>query len=332
MTDPTPKTPVLNDIYARIQDDLDRVERLLQDMGRSRNALVSEINGYLFQKGGKRVRPALLILSAKLHGFSGDDHIFWSALVEVIHTASLIHDDIIDQADRRRGRDTVHARWDSNITVLLGDYLYIRAIQQALQTRRMEIIDIMADVTARMIEGELLECSVSGDPDLDEDTYFKILELKTAALFSAACRIGGILGGAGKADVDRLGAFGTNIGLAFQIADDLLDFTGDASSLGKPVLSDLREGRTTLPIILALRTLQGQARDDFRRLILDRPSDPASLGRIRDITAAQGALEEAARTGARYSAAAKAYLDGYAPSIEVETLRRIGDFVLERTR
>jgi octaprenyl-diphosphate synthase len=196
----------------------------------------------------------------------------------------------------------------------------------------MEIIDIMADVTARMIEGELLECSVSGDPDLDEDTYFKILELKTAALFSAACRIGGILGGAGKADVDRLGAFGTNIGLAFQIADDLLDFTGDASSLGKPVLSDLREGRTTLPIILALRTLQGQARDDFRRLILDRPSDPASLGRIRDITAAQGALEEAARTGARYSAAAKAYLDGYAPSIEVETLRRIGDFVLERTR
>jgi octaprenyl-diphosphate synthase len=331
MNDGTP-APRLNDLYAGIQADLDKVEQSLQDLGRSSNPLVAEINRYLFQKGGKRIRPALLILSAKLFGHRGEDHVFWSSLVEVIHTASLIHDDIVDKAELRRGRDTIHARWGSNITVLLGDYLYIRAIRYALKTRRMSLIDALAEVTTRMIEGELLECSVSGDPDLDETTYFAILEKKTAALFSAACRIGSLLGEATDEEADRLAAFGTDLGMAFQIIDDILDYTGQPDVLGKPVLSDLREGRITLPLIVTLRRLDKPAQESLRRLILDRDTDPEALARIQAIVAANGALKEASALAARYSESAKSRLAGLPASVESETLSRIGDFLVERTK
>jgi len=329
MTDPTRLSSLIS-LYAGIHEELERVERSLQEFGRSPNPLVAEINDYLFQPGGKRVRPALLILSAKLHGYEGDEHVFWSALVEVIHTASLIHDDIIDNADRRRGRETVHARWGSNITVLLGDFLYIQAIKNALATRRLPIIDIMAEVTSRMIEGELLECSSSGDPEIGEQTYFEILEKKTASLFSAACRIGGILGSAGEADVARLGSFGTNIGLAFQVVDDLLDFTGQPSLLGKPVLSDLREGRITLPLILTLRRLKGRDGEELRRWIRDRGSDPEAPARIQAAVAANGALDETARRAARFADSARSFLRGFPDSPAVATLLQLGDFILER--
>ncbi|MBM3294348.1 MAG: polyprenyl synthetase family protein, partial [Candidatus Aminicenantes bacterium] len=310
--------------------DLERVERSLQELGRSPNPLVAEINDYLFQPGGKRIRPALLILSAKIHGYRGEEHIFWSALVEVIHTASLIHDDIIDNADRRRGRETVHTRWGSNITVLLGDFLYIQAIKQALATRRLPIIDIMAEVTAHMIEGELLECSFAGDPEIGEARYFEILERKTASLFSAACRIGGILGEAGREDVVRLGAFGTRIGLAFQVIDDLLDFTGRPSVLGKPVLSDLREGRITLPLILTLGRLDPAAREGLKRLILERDSEPEAIPRIQALVTSNGALQEAAARAARFADEARSVLDGFPESPATEAMRRLGDFILAR--
>jgi len=324
------RTSTLNDLYAGIEEDLERVERSLQELGRSPNPLVAEINDYLFQPGGKRIRPALLILSAKIHGYRGEEHIFWSALVEVIHTASLIHDDIIDNADRRRGRETVHTRWGSNITVLLGDFLYIQAIKQALATRRLPIIDIMAEVTAHMIEGELLECSFAGDPEIGEARYFEILERKTASLFSAACRIGGILGEAGREDVVRLGAFGTRIGLAFQVIDDLLDFTGRPSVLGKPVLSDLREGRITLPLILTLGRLDPAAREGLKRLILERDSEPEAIPRIQALVTSNGALQEAAARAARFADEARSVLDGFPESPATEAMRRLGDFILAR--
>jgi len=329
----TPATKItgLNGLYADIQGDMDRVEQWLQELGRSSNPLVAEINDYLFQPGGKRVRPALLILAAKIHGYRGEEHVFWSALVEVIHTASLIHDDIIDNADRRRGRETVHARWGSNITVLLGDYLYIQAIERALATRRLPIIDVMAEVTSRMIEGELLECSVGGDPDVEDKVYFEILEKKTASLFSAACRIGGLLGEAGGPEVSALGSFGTQIGMAFQVVDDLLDFTGKPSLLGKPVLSDLREGRITLPLILTLRRLGDSEREELRGLILDRDRDPEAVSRIQAVVAANGALDETAQAAARYAEAARSILAGFPDSPATATLRQLGDFILART-
>jgi octaprenyl-diphosphate synthase len=329
MTEPV-RTKDLKELYAQIRDDMSLVEDALREFGRATNPLAGEIGGYLFAQGGKRIRPALLTLCAKLHGGAGSDHILWSALVEVIHTASLIHDDIIDNSDLRRGRDTVHTRWGPNITVLLGDHLYIRAIHAALKTRRLEIIDILAAASEAMIEGEILEYAASGDAGLSESSYLHILDKKTAALFAASCRIGAILGGADPVAAARLGEYGTNLGLAFQIVDDLLDFTGHSDEMGKPVLTDLREGRITLPLIYALRRTGIPARDELRRWIGDRRRDPAALTRVRSAVIDSGSVEEAAATAARFAGEARLIAAAYPRSTAAEALLRIPDFVLER--
>jgi octaprenyl-diphosphate synthase len=332
MSEKTISSRRLRELYADIRPDMDRVEARLAEMTRSDNPLIGEINAYLFAESGKRLRPALLTLCARLNG--GGDNAesgFWSAMIEIIHTASLIHDDIIDRTDRRRGRETVHARWGENITVLLGDHLYIRAIHQALQTRRYEIIEELSAASERMIDGEILECSVSGDAGLTEDRYFEILDKKTAALFAAACRIGGMVGEADPGLVHRLGEYGRNLGLAFQIVDDLLDFTGQPSALGKPVLTDLHEGRITLPVIYALRKIKGSARADFISGIAARTSDPKAIGRIRDSVLATGAVPEAAARAGEFAARAKSFLPPAPAKGAVRTLAFLADFVVERS-
>ena len=175
-----------------------------------------------------------------------------SSLIEAIHTASLIHDDIIDKSEVRRGRESVHARWGPNITVLLGDYLYIKSIGLSLQSPHRQIIGILTDVSARMIEGELNEYYLSGHLDLSENDYLDILDKKTASLFEASCLIGGILGNASEEDERSVSEYGKNLGISFQIIDDLLDYTGEEKTLGKPILADLSEGRITLPLIYTL--------------------------------------------------------------------------------
>jgi len=322
----------LGELYADIRPDLDRVEAQLAEMIRSDNPLVDEINAYLFAAGGKRLRPALLTLCARLAGNGGNaDMAFWSAVIEIIHAASLVHDDIIDRTDLRRGRETVHARWGANITVLLGDHLYIRAIHQALRTRRYEIVDELSAATERMIDGEMRECAVSGDPFLDENRYFEILDKKTAALFAAACRIGAMCGGADGGLIERLGRYGLNLGLAFQITDDLLDFTGRSDELGKPVLTDLREGRITLPVIYALRKTNGAARKDFLAWIEARNADPASVGRVRDAVFSSGAIPEVAAKAGEFAGRAKTFLPAADSSPAARTLAFLTDFVLERS-
>ena len=332
MTETTRSSRTLDELYADIRTDLDKVEGQLAEMIRSDNPLIDEINAYLFAAGGKRLRPALLTLCARLSGDGGSpDTGFWSAVIEIIHAASLVHDDIIDRTDLRRGRETIHARWGANITVLLGDHLYIRAIHQALRTRRYEIIDALSEATERMIEGELQEYALSGDPRLGEDRYFEILGKKTAALFAAACRIGGILGGADSDLVRRLDGYGLNLGLAFQITDDLLDFTGRPSELGKPILTDLREGRITLPVIYAMRKIDDPARADFLSWIEARTVDPLAIERIRAAVFASGAIPEVAAKAGQFAERAKSFLPQASPSPAARTLARLADFILERS-
>jgi len=332
MTETTDSSRVLGELYADIRIDLDRVETQLAEMICSDNPLVNEINAYLFAAGGKRLRPALLTLCARLAGDGGSpDTAFWSAVIEIIHAASLVHDDIIDRTDLRRGRETVHARWGANITVLLGDHLYIRAIHQALRTRRYEIIDALSEATERMIDGELRECAVSGDPFLDEVRYYEILEKKTAALFAAACRIGGILGGADPGLVRRLDEYGRNLGLAFQITDDLLDFTGHPDELGKPVLTDLREGRITLPVIYTLRKIDGLAKADFLSWVETPTVDPSAIKRIRDAVFASGAIPEVAVKAGEFAERAKSFLPDASSSPASRTLSRLADFIHGRS-
>lgn len=323
----------LRALYSEIKDDLARTESRLAEIIRSENPLIAEINAYLFTRGGKRLRPALLILSSRLAGNSvrTDETAFWSALVEIIHTASLVHDDIVDRTDIRRGRATVHARWGANITVLLGDHLYIHAISQALRTRRYEIVDVLAEATERLVEGELFESAVMGDAGLGEDRYFDIIDKKTASLFAASCRIGGLVGGAEAALLLRLEDYGLNLGRAFQIVDDLLDYTGRPDELGKPVMTDLREGRITLPLILALKNGDGPQRTEILEAVARRNSDPGAVGRIHAVVLGSGAVPEAAARAGEFVARAKKALDGLPASAATETLARLADFVLQRS-
>jgi len=320
----------LDGIYRSIQADLDEVEGRLREISGSSNPLIAEINRYLFQKGGKRIRPALLILSARMCGYKGADHIFWSALVEIIHTASLIHDDIVDNSTLRRGRDTVHAKWGPNISVLLGDFLYIQSIALALKTKTYPIIDLLADVTSRMVEGELIEFSVNGRPDQTEDVYLEIIDKKTAGLFAASCRIGGLLAGISPLLGDRLEEFGTALGLSFQIIDDLLDFKGEEKTLGKPVLSDFREGRFTLPLLHALRTAGAKDRTRLLDLIAHRKSRADAPLQVQKFVRAAGSLDHAVERAGGFTRKAKDILAEFPPSEHRTSLERIADLVLQR--
>jgi octaprenyl-diphosphate synthase len=317
-------------VYSQIQEDLSRVEESLKIFSSSPNRLISEIGTYLFQKKGKRIRPALLILCSKLLKYRGEEHIDMAALVEFIHTASLIHDDIIDNADLRRGRDSVHARWGPNISVLLGDYLYIKTIGMSQESSHPEIVRILTDVTARMIDGELSEYQMSGNLETDEKDYLDIIDKKTASLFSAACQIGAVLSGATREQEKRLVSYGRNLGLAFQVTDDLLDFQGDANRLGKPVLSDLSEGRITLPLIYALRSDGSENRNRLRTLLEKKELDRKSKGEILKIIEADGALEDGHLKAEEFSRRAREVVSGFPESTYRDALSLLAEFILGR--
>ena len=320
----------LNDVYNHIQAELGRVEESLKIFSASPNRLISEISNYLFQKKGKRIRPALLILCSRLLNYQGEEHIFMAALVEFIHTASLIHDDIIDNAGLRRGRDSVHARWGPNISVLLGDYLYIRTIGLSQESAHPEIIRILTDVSARMIEGELTEYHLSGNLETAEQDYIDIIDKKTASLFSAACQIGAILSRATREQERRLVDYGRNLGLAFQVTDDLLDFQGEEKRLGKPVLSDLSEGRITLPLIYALRHDGSESRERLRTLLEKKKLDRRAKGEILDIIKANGALDYGHRKAEEFSRRAREVVSGFPESTHRDALSLLAEFVLNR--
>lgn len=310
---------------------LAEVEDRLKSWSVSENPLIREISGYLFEKKGKRIRPALVILTERLLGRRADDEVLHASLVEVIHTASLVHDDIVDGARLRHGGRTAHELWGTNVTVLLGDHLYIKAISLALASGRDRVLRILAETSVTMIEGELDECAVTGRLDTDEQAYFSIIEKKTAALFRAACLIGADLAEAGPDETKAAAEFGTQAGLAFQICDDILDFTGDPDRLGKPVFTDFREGRLTLPLIHAL-----SAADDGMKAILargfGRKAEPGESDRRRvmDVLAEMGSLDHAHRRAVECANQARLALAAFPSSQARRLLESLADFIIER--
>ena len=222
--------------------------------------LIPTIGKYIQTSGGKRMRPAVLLMAARLSGYTGDRAVLYAAVVEFIHTATLVHDDIIDDSDLRRGRLAVHSRWGNDVTVLLGDYLYIKSMALALTHDTLDIVRLLCDVTLRMIEGELFQLTKNGDADITEDEHFDIIRRKTAYLFGGCAEIGGMLGKVGAEREQALREYGFSLGIAFQLIDDLLDVTGNAEALGKPVGSDLREGKMTLPLIHLLQQNESRRR------------------------------------------------------------------------
>ena len=264
-------SPDLAQIFGPIRAELDQVDREFERHLQSHVDLIPKIGQYIRTSGGKRIRPAVLLMASRLAGYTGDS----GAL------ATLVHDDIIDDSDLRRGRLAVHSRWGNDITVLLGDYLYIKSMALALTHDSLDLVRVLCDVTLHMIEGELYQLTKNGDADITEDEHFDIIRRKTAYLFGGCAQIGGMLGKVPTEREQALREYGFDLGVAFQIVDDLLDFTGDAGAVGKPIGSDLREGKVTLPLIhLQRQSKDGVAARIVRDVIASRSVTEAQWGEL----------------------------------------------------
>ncbi len=240
------------EILDLVGDDLKRVERHIRMESVASVDAITSIGHHLQTGGGKRLRPTLLLLSSKLNGYSGDSAVRLAAVVEMIHTATLVHDDVIDTAQTRRGRATPNVVWGNHTSVLAGDWLYMQAFQIALRERNFHVLDVLINLTQAMVEGELLQLERIGKIDISEADYMELVDRKTASLMSACARLGAVAAGAAEAVESRLAEYGWNLGIAFQLVDDVLDFTAREKVLGKPVGNDLREGKVTLPLIYSL--------------------------------------------------------------------------------
>jgi len=291
---------------------------------------VGEIGRYIREGGGKRIRPALLLLACRLCGYRGDRAITLASVVEFIHTATLLHDDIIDEATVRRGRRSVNSRWGNDITVLLGDFLYTKSMSMALSQDNLHILRLLSDVTLRMIEGELLEIEGNADLRMSEAQHLDIIRRKTADLFSACMAIGALLGEVGAEKQQALAAYGLNLGICFQMVDDLLDFTADEKVLGKPVNNDLREGKLTLPAIFLLRRAGPAAAQTVSAVLADRGFDRVTRDELLRLARETGALEEARKLAERYAEAARRELAVFERSPYREALAVLPDFILGR--
>jgi len=328
-------------IFELVRDDLLRVEQELAAQSGAAIEPVAEIASYLREGGGKRLRPALLLLAAGAAGYRGPGAIRLGAVVEMIHSATLVHDDVIDGAETRRGRPSANARWGNHMSVLAGDWLYMQSFDLALRERNFAILDILISLTQNMVEGELLQLTHMGKIDLSESDAVELSYRKTACLFSGCTRLGGVLAGQPQQVEEALAEYGRNAGLAFQLVDDVLDFTASREQLGKPVLSDLKEGKVTLPLIFALQDgkrrgeLSGHAASAEGRALVSKVLEERGFLSVRPEQITQlvretGALDRAATLARDYAGRAKAALDELPESEYRRALLAVPDFILER--
>jgi len=297
---------------------------------------IHKAGAYISQGGGKRVRPALLLLAARLLGHDSDEEVTYAAVVEFIHTATLIHDDIIDHAALRRGRTTLNHLWGNNLTVLLGDWIYTTAMRMALSHGRLEVVERLCGATLRMTEGELLAYERLGAIDLPVEEYFEIVDRKTAHLFAAACSIPALIPPHLPHPPQRpeagqvLHRYGRALGICFQLVDDLLDFTAREEEVGKPVLSDLKEGKLTLPLILALPRVDEGRRSLVETVLAERGFGQVAPEEILELVEREGTLDEVRELAERYAAEAKGELAHFPPSDARDALELAPDFLLHR--
>ncbi|MBI3939634.1 MAG: polyprenyl synthetase family protein [Acidobacteria bacterium] len=320
------------DIFRLITPDLEKVEVELLRLSASSISLVDHISRYLHNSGGKRIRPALLLLCARMCGCHGDDPVRLGSVMELIHTATLVHDDIIDGAQVRRGRSSVNAKWGNEITVLMGDWLYMTAFFMALEERSFQILDLLIDITRKMVEGELVQLERNGRTDITERDHLEMVERKTAHLFAGCARLGGMVAHVSPAEEEALGNYGFNVGMAFQLIDDLLDFTSSEAVLGKPVINDLKEGKLTLPLIYLLE--RGDPRHTLKLEALLKSSTVTDddrdeiIGWVHDF----GTLERTSRKAIGYAEKAKRSLEGFRDSVYRQALVQVPDFIVSRDR
>ena len=315
---------------ALVADKLVATDRLFRECLASDVPFIQKSGEYIFDGGGKRMRPALLLLCARMLERDGEEEVTYAAVVELIHTATLIHDDIIDHSSLRRGRQTINELWGNNLTVLLGDWLYTTAMKMALRHGSVAILDRLCDATLRMTEGELLTQKRLGAIDLQVAEYYEIIDRKTAQLFAAACSLPARIEPVRPEAIEPLERFGRALGICFQLADDLLDFTSEAATLGKPVLSDLKEGKLTLPLLLLIPRISPQERSRIERVLAERAFSSVAAEEILEMVAREGTLEEVAVEARRQAATARESLAVFPDSAARRALEFAPDFVLHR--
>ncbi|MGB2636589.1 MAG: polyprenyl synthetase family protein [Candidatus Acidiferrum sp.] len=316
-----------------MREDLVLVEQELSRQSASAYQPVSEITSYLLGGGGKRLRPALLLLChgyASGHQVSRRSAIKLASVVELLHSATLIHDDVIDSADTRRGRPSANTRWGNHRSVLAGDWLYMQSFQIALEERNFHVLDILIDLTQKMVEGELIQLAKIGRMDVTEDDALKLATHKTACLFSGCARLGAVLGGFDEQHEEALAEYGRYAGLAFQLVDDLLDFTASSEQLGKPVLSDLKEGKVTLPLIYAMENGHREAREMVARVLEEKEFHSVQPETLVALVRDSGALDRTRNLAIDYVRRAKECINGGGEAEYGRALRTLPDFILER--
>ena len=315
-----------------IAPKLQLVEAELRQNFRSDIRTISDVGDHILAGGGKRLRPALLLLVSKMLGYDGYRDVVYAAVIELIHTATLVHDDIIDEAAIRRGRTSINYRWGNNLTVLVGDYLYTHSMNMALAEGNLDILRLLSNVTIRMIEGEILALEQNGRADLTTDDYFEIVSRKTAALFGACCQIPAYLVNLPEESSRALFDYGFNLGVCFQLIDDLLDFTSSTEVLGKPALSDLKEGKVTLPLLLAMRRATETERTAVARVASSKSFEGVMPTDMIELATKYDALDETRAIARDYANRARRALEKFPEGQEREALEMALDFVLDRDR
>ncbi len=319
------------EVFELLRDDLAAIER---EFGRdtvSNVEAITEIGEYLRAGGGKRIRPALLLLSSRLFDYQGRGAIRLGAVVEIIHTATLVHDDIIDEAQTRRGRPAANTQWGNSKCVLAGDWLYMQAFKIAVQERNFRILDTLIELTQQMVEGELLQMEKLGKL-ISLDEHFDLIFRKTACLFSVCMRMGAILGGATPEQEESLAQYGRDLGMAFQIVDDVLDLTASESILGKPVASDLREGKVTMAVIHALERCTDAERAAIETVVREQGFDGVTHTQILAILNRYGSLDAASARAMQYAALARNAICDFPDSEIKRALLWAPDFVVAREK
>ena len=330
MTGKTGASLAAREIVELVQADLVRVEHEIRLESVASVEAITTIGRYLQGNGGKRLRPMIVLLTAKLAGNGGDAAIRLGAVVEMIHTATLVHDDVIDDARTRRGQPSTNIKWGNHTSVLAGDWLYMQAFQIAVGLRNFHILDLLIGITQSMVEGELLQLERIGSIAVSEADYMDLVDRKTAGLFSTCARLGAVAGGADSNAEDKLGEYAWNVGMAFQLVDDVLDFTAHENVLGKPVGNDLSEGKVTLPLIYALEKANPHERRLVETVLEERNYGSVPLTRIMELIEKYGGVGRVRERAAAFTEKARGIIAGLPDSPYQRALYNITDLVTDR--
>jgi octaprenyl-diphosphate synthase len=330
-------TPTLEQVLKErvaglVGEDLEAVEAEIRLELDSPVALIREMGGYIAGAGGKRLRPILLLLAARLAGARGPRAVRLACVVELLHTATLIHDDVVDQAPLRRGRPSANAQWGDDASVLVGDHLYSKSFAMLVRDNDRAVLETLARSTVSMTEAEVFQLQLKRSGVTSEADYIRIITQKTASFISACCRIGALLGAAPGPQLDALTRYGLDVGVAFQISDDSLDFVADEARFGKAIGADLREGKRTLPLIALLERARPTELERVRALLRRRALEPVELEEVRRLVLEHEGVAYARARAHAYARKAKADLEIFSPSEERDTLALVADFVVDRDR